>query len=364
MIIPFSSFKPLERRINKELHSAFDNVLNNSWYILGNEVDKFEKAFSDYIETKYCVGTGNGFDSLVLSLSVLNIGKGDEVIVPANTFIASALAVSQVGATPVFVEPNIETFNINPNEISKKITDKTKAIMAVHLYGQPCEIEQIKETADKNNLFLIEDCAQAHGAEYNGKKVGTFSDIAGFSFYPGKNLGALGDGGAIITDNKELALKARALGNYGSESKYKHDYLGCNSRLDEMQAAFLNVKLKYMNEITEDRKRIADIYLEQIDNPQISLPHVINAADPVWHIFGVRCKDRDRLQKYLNEKGIGTGIHYPVPIHLQNCYKDLGYKKGDFPVSEEISETELSLPLYYGMTDDEISCVINALNKF
>ena len=320
--------------------------------------------FAEFCSTKYCIGVGNGLDALMLALKALEIGAGDEVIVPSNTYIATALAVTYVGAKPAFVEPKIETFNIDPDRIEEAITDKTKAIMPVHLYGQACEMDSIMDIARKHNLKVIEDCAQAHGATYKGRRVGSFGDAAGFSFYPGKNLGALGDAGAVVTNNKELADKIRALGNYGSDYKYHHIYKGNNSRLDELQAAFLAAKLPHMDKINAERRRIADRYLREIKNDKIILPVVMDDMVPVWHIFGIRCAERDELEKYLNEKCIGTNKHYPIPMHLQECYKDLGYKEGDFPIAEEISNTELSLPMYYGMNDEEIQYVIDAINKF
>ncbi len=354
----------MERELNQELQSAFERVFNRSWYIEGAEDEAFEKAFADYTGTQYCVGVGNGLDALMLTLKALNIGEDDEVIVPSNTYIATALAVTYVGARPVFVEPDINTFNIDPDLIEAAITNKTKAIMPVHLYGQACDMDPIMSIARKHDLKIVEDCAQAHGATYNGKKIGTFSDAAGFSFYPGKNLGALGDAGAVVTNNKELADKVRALGNYGSDYKYHHIYRGNNSRLDELQAAFLSAKLPHLERMNIERRRIAGRYLAEINNPNVRLPFVPDYTVPVWHVFGIRCADRNSLEKYLDEKGISTNKHYPIPMHLQDCYKDLGFKEGDFPIAEEISKTELSIPMYYGMTDDEISYVIDAINRF
>ncbi len=364
MKIPFVSFKPMEKELDSELRGAFERVYSASWYIEGKEDAEFEKMFAEFCSTKYCIGVGNGLDALMLALKALEIGAGDEVIVPSNTYIATALAVTYVGAKPAFVEPKIETFNIDPDRIEEAITDKTKAIMPVHLYGQACEMDSIMDIARKHNLKVIEDCAQAHGATYKGRRVGSFGDAAGFSFYPGKNLGALGDAGAVVTNNKELADKIRALGNYGSDYKYHHIYKGNNSRLDELQAAFLAAKLPHMDKINAERRRIADRYLREIKNDKIILPVVMDDMVPVWHIFGIRCAERDELEKYLNEKCIGTNKHYPIPMHLQECYKDLGYKEGDFPIAEEISNTELSLPMYYGMNDEEIQYVIDAINKF
>ncbi len=364
MKIPFVSFLPMEHELDKDLRNAFERVYKRSWYINGIEDTAFEKAFADYCGTDYCVGTGNGLDALMLALKALDVGRGDEVIVPANTFIATALAVTYVGAKPVFVDVDIETFNINPSKMIEKISQKTKAIMPVHLYGQACDMEPIMDIAKKYNLYVVEDCAQAHGATYKGKKVGTFGNASGFSFYPGKNLGALGDAGAIVTNDKELANRVRVLGNYGSDYKYHHIYQGNNSRLDEMQAAFLSAKLPHLERMNEERRRIAGKYLEGIINPAVILPYVPEYAEPVWHIFGIRCRKREELEKYLDDAGIGTNKHYPIPIHLQECYKDFGFKRGDYPAAEEISETELSIPLYYGMTDDEIEYVVDRINSF
>lgn len=364
MKVPFVTFKPLEKELDKDLRDAFERVYNRSWYIEGVEDETFEKAFAEYCESKYCVGVGNGLDSLFLALKAMGIKEGDEVIVPSNTYIATALAVTYTGATPIFVEPDIRTFNIDPTKIEAAITDKTKVIMPVHLYGQACDMDPIMEVAKKYNLYVVEDCAQAHGAKYKGKVIGSFGDAAGFSFYPGKNLGALGDAGATVTNNEELAKKVRALGNYGSDYKYHHIYQGNNSRLDELQAAFLAAKLPHLNKVNAERRKIAQKYLDGINNPEIILPFVPEYAEPVWHIFGVRCDRRDELEKFLNDVGISTNKHYPIPMHLQGCYADLGFKKGDYPIAEEISETELSIPMYYGMTDEEVQYVIDRMNEF
>ncbi len=364
MNVPFVSFKPLEKELDGALRAAFERVYSRSWYIEGKEDEAFEKAFAAYCGTKCCVGTGNGLDSLLLSLKALGIKKGDEVIVPSNTYIATALAVTYCGASPVFVEPDIRTFNIDPERIEDAVNERTKAIMPVHLYGQSCDMDRIMNIAEKYGLKIIEDCAQAHGAEYKGRRVGSFGEAAGFSFYPGKNLGALGDAGAVVTDSQETADKVRALGNYGSDYKYHHILKGNNSRLDELQAAFLSAKLVSLDRVNENRRKTAARYLDGIKNPEIILPCVPQYALPVWHIFGIRCTRRDALERFLNEEGIGTNKHYPVPMHLQECYRDLGYKEGDFPVAEEISRTELSLPMYYGMTDDEIGHVIDTVNRF
>lgn len=364
MKIPFVSFLPMEKELNNEIRAAFDRVFTSSWYIEGKEDEAFEKAFAKYCGAEYCVGVGNGLDALMLALKALGVGSGDEVIVPSNTYIATALAVTYVGATPVFVEPDIDTFLIDPSLIEEKITDKTKAIMPVHLYGQACDMDAVMAIAKKHGLFVVEDCAQAHGATYKGKRVGTFGDAAGFSFYPGKNLGALGDAGAAVTNSKELADKIRALGNYGSDYKYHHIYQGNNSRLDEMQAAFLAAKLPLLDKMNEERRRIAKLYSDGIDNRKVITPVVREECVPVWHIYGVRCKDRDALEKHLNDKGIGTNKHYPIPMHMQECYKELGIPEGTLPIAEEISATELSLPMYYGMTDEQVQYVIDAVNEF
>lgn len=364
MKVPFVSFVPMEEELESGIRESFERVFNNSWYIGGDEDKKFEKAFADYCGVKYCVGVGNGLDALMLLLKALDIGKGDEVIVPSNTYIATALAVSYSGAVPVFVEPDIRTYNINPSLIESSITKKTKAIIPVHLYGQACDMAQILGIAREHDLKIIEDCAQAHGATYKGQRVGSFGDGSGFSFYPGKNLGALGDAGAVVTNNKELAEIVRNLGNYGSDYKYHHIYKGYNSRLDELQAAFLSVKLSNLDRMNEERRRIANCYLEGIKNPLIIKPFVNPDCVPVWHIFGIRCKERDSLERHLNDHGIGTNKHYPIPMHLQECYKDLGLPQGSFPIAEEISSTELSIPMYYGMKDDEIQYVIDCINSF
>ena len=364
MKIPFVSFIQMENELNDELRCAFNRVFTRSWYIKGVENETFEKAFADYCGSKYCVGVGNGLDALILALKAIGIGNGDEVIVPSNTYIATALAVTYVGGNPVFVEPNINTFNINPSLIEAAITEKTKAIIPVHLYGQACEMDPIMVVAKKYGIKVIEDCAQAHGATYKGKKVGTFGDIAGFSFYPGKNLGALGDAGAIVTNSKELADKVRILGNYGSDYKYHHIYKGNNSRLDELQAAFLSAKLPHLERMNSERRRIAKMYSDGINNSKVKTPCVIPDCVPVWHIYGIRCSERDALEKHLNEKGIGTNKHYPIPMHLQGCYKELNIQKGALPIAEEISNTELSIPMYYGMTNEEIQFVIDSINEF
>lgn len=364
MNIPFVSFKPMERELDADLRAAFERVYQRSWYIEGEEDAAFEKDFADYCGVEHCIGCGNGLDALMLALKALGVGAGDEVLVPSNTYIATALAVTYTGATPVFVEPDIRTYNIDPMRLEAALTERTKAVMPVHLYGQSCDMGPIMAFAKKHGLYVVEDCAQAHGATYNGKKIGTFGDAAGFSFYPGKNLGALGDAGATVTNNKTLADKIRALGNYGSDYKYHHVYQGNNSRLDELQAAFLSAKLPHLERMNAERRRIADRYLAEVHNEQIVLPYVLPGTEPVWHIFAIRCQKRDELTAYLAEKGISTNKHYPIPIHLQGAYASLHIPQGALPIAEEISATQLSLPMYYGMTDNEVSYVIDALNAF
>ncbi len=362
--VPWVDFQPMQDEIEDEMMEKFKDLYHKKVYIGGKELSKFENDFAKYCGTEYCVGCGNGLDALMLVLKAWGIGVGDEVIIPSNTYIATALAVTYTGAKPVFVEPIKEEFNINPNLIEEAITSKTKAIIAVHLYGQCADMDVINEIAKKHKLHVLEDAAQAHGSLYKSNRAGSLAEAAAFSFYPGKNLGALGDGGCITTNDKDLADKVRALGNYGSDFKYHHIYKGNNSRLDEIQAAFLDIKLKYLDEWNENRRQIANRYLHEIKNPKILLPITHEGNRHIYHVFGIRCADRDGLMKYLNDHGVGTNIHYPIPMHLQGAYQDLGYKKGDFPISEEISATELDLPMYYGMSKEQVDSVIELLNKF
>lgn len=365
MNVPFSTFKPMHNEIREELNSAYEKVLDKSNFIQGNECKKFEEEFAEYCGVKYCVGVATGLDALMLILKAMNIGESDEVIVPSNTYIATALAVSYTGAKPVFVEPEIETFNIDASKIEEKITNSTKAIIAVHLQGRTADMDAINAIAKKHNLKVIEDAAQAHGAKYKGRIAGSLGNAAGFSFYPGKNLGALGDAGCVTTNDKELADKIRALGNYGSDYKYHHIYKGVNSRLDEIQAAFLRVKLPYLDKWNKDRQKTAKKYLEGIINPLIKLPLFTSEDyEHIYHVFVIRCDRRDELEEYLNKNGIGTVKHYPIPMHEQECYKDLGIKHGELPIAEEISKTVLSIPMYYGMKDEEVNYVIDMINKF
>ena len=364
MKIPWVSFSPMQRIIEKEIKGKFNEMYEKSIYIQGDEYHKFNEEFAKYCGVKYAIGVGNGLDALMLILRAYDIGVGDEVIVPSNTFIATALAVTYVGAMPIFVEPCLDDFNINPALIEEKITSKTKAIIAVHLYGQCADMDEINRIAKKHNLIVIEDAAQAHGALYKGKKAGALGDAAGFSFYPGKNLGALGDGGMVTTNNEEIARKVAYLSCYGSDYKYHHILKGVNSRLDEIQCGFLSIKLKYLDEWNKDRNKTANRYLNEIKNPKLVLPIVKENNYHVWHVFAIRSKYRDELEKYLNDLGIGTNKHYPTPMHLQGAYRDLNIAKGELPLAEEISATELSIPMYYGMSEEEVNYVIDALNKF
>jgi dTDP-4-amino-4,6-dideoxygalactose transaminase len=356
MKIPFVSFSEVNQKIKPEILTAFESFFDSGWYILGDRVKDFEKEYATFNQVSRCVGISNGLDALHIALKVLGIGIGDEVIIPSNTYIATALAVSYVGATPIFVEPNLNTYNIDPSKIEAAITSKTKAIMPVHLCGQACEMEAIMEIAKKHNLKVIEDNAQAQGATFKGKLTGSWGDINGTSFYPGKNLGALGDAGAITTNSEELANEASILRNYGSEKKYHNEVVGHNMRLDECQAAFLSVKLKSLKEWTLQRQEIANWYFEALkDIAHIILPATAMDATHVYHTFVIRTENRDRLQEYLTNNGIGTLIHYPIPPHLQKAYQSLGYKKGDFPIAEKIADTCLSLPMWPGMTQEMVT---------
>lgn len=346
-----------------EFENKAINVLRSGWYILGNEVSSFEQEFAEYTGAKYCVGLASGLDALWISVKLLGIGVGDEVIVQGNTYIASVMGITINGATPIFVEPD-EYYGIDPDRIEEKITEKTKAIMVVHLYGNASKMDKIVNICKKYNLKLIEDCAQSHGAFFDGKMTGTFGDVGCFSFYPSKNLGAFGDAGAIITNDENLAKEFKIYRNYGSEKRYYNKVVGANSRLDEIQAGLLRVRLSHMHELTEERKKIANRYLKEISNPHLVLPKLREGSTCVWHQFVIRCNERDRLIEYLNEKGIGTIIHYPIPPHLAEAYQHLGHKEGDFPITENYAKTVLSIPMYNGMTDEEQTYVIDALNNF
>jgi dTDP-4-amino-4,6-dideoxygalactose transaminase len=364
MHIPFASFEFMHNELQNEIQKSIGDVVKSNWFIRGQKVEEFEAAFAEYCGAKYCVGCGNGLDALYLLLRAFDVGEGDEVIVPSNTFIATALAVTYTGALPVLVEPDMETYTLDTSLIEAKITDKTKAIIAVHLYGQTANMDEINDIAKKHGLIVIEDAAQAHGATYKEKRAGNLGDAAGFSFYPGKNLGAMGDAGAVTTNDSKIAEKVRALANYGSDYKYHHIYAGNNSRLDEIQAAILLVKLQNLDKWNTYRQKVADQYLEGIKNKKVILPSVKRDRSHVWHIFALRMKERNNFEKYLNSQGIGTTIHYPTPIHLQNAYKNLNLKKGILPIAEEISDTEISIPMYYGISDEEINYIINIINQY
>lgn len=364
MKINFLDMEPMHSRIKQEVMVAVERVYDSNWFILGEEVETFQNEFANYCNTKYCVGVGNGLEALHLILRAYDIGEGDDVIVPSNTYIATALAVSYAGATPTLVEPDERTYNINPKLIEDAITDKTKAIIAVHLYGQPSDMDAINEIAKKHDLKVIEDAAQAHGALYKGRKVGSLGDAAGFSFYPGKNLGALGDAGAITTNDRDLVEKIRKLRNYGSNKKYYHEYKGYNSRLDEIQAAVLNVKLKYLDEWNYERNEIARKYLEWLKNTPLKLPYVPSWANPVWHLFVLRTKDRTDLRQFLAKNEIETLIHYPIPIHLQLAYNELQYKSMELSLTERLSNEILSIPIWIGLNDGKVKYISDKIKEF
>ena len=347
----------------KEFEDKALEVLRSGWYVLGKEVSSFEQEFASYTGAKHCVGVGNGLDALWIAFRVLGIGKGDEVIVQGNTYIASVMGITINGATPVFVEPNMYN-NIDADKIEEKITDKTKAILVVHLYGQCSEMSKIIAIAKKHNLRVVEDCAQSHGAMENGKQCGTFGDIGCFSFYPSKNLGAFGDGGAITTNDDDLAQKVRVFRNYGSEKRYYNMVVGTNSRLDEMQAGLLRVRLSHLDEVTKERQDICNRYLNQLKNENIELPQVYDGVTTVWHQFVIRVKNRQALIDYLDEREIGTIVHYPIPPYLAEAYKDLNIPRGSLPITEKYADEVLSLPLYNGMTKEELDYVINMINDW
>lgn len=361
-MVKFLDLQKINERYRTEIDENIKNVLDSGWYILGKKVETFENNFAKYCGVKHCISVANGLDALRLIIKAYGFGEGDEIIVPSNTYIASILAISDNGCTPVLVEPDINTYNINPDLIEEKITPKTKAIMVVHLYGQAVEMEHVWALAKKYDLKIIEDSAQAHGAIYNDKRTGNLGDVSGFSFYPGKNLGCLGDGGAVTTNDDELAQKIRGLRNYGSEIKYENLYKGVNSRLDEIQAAVLNVKLKYLDEDNQRRREIALYYLENIKNPAIVLPETKNALSHVWHLFVVRTNKRDELQKYLADNDIQTIIHYPIAPHKQQAYAE--WNDLSYPISEKIHSEILSLPISPVMTQSEIQKVVQVINNW
>lgn len=364
MNVPFTSFEYIHNEIQTEIQTAVMEVIKSNWFIRGNKNEIFEKEFANYCEVNYCVGCGNGLDSLYLLLKAYDIKSGDEVIIPSNTFIATALAVIYVGAIPVFVEPRIDTYTIDTEKIEEKITKKTKAIIPVHLYGQAADMDEINFIARKYRLIVIEDAAQAHGTRYKGKKVGSLADAAGFSFYPGKNLGAMGDAGAITTNDKKIAEKVRTISNYGSDYKYHHKFLGNNSRLDEIQAAILSIKLKKLDKWNCFRKNIANRYQKEITNQKILKPVNNQNSTHVWHIFALRSENRDKLREYLKDRGIETLIHYPIPIYLQEAYKEVHKTQEALPIADLLSNTEISIPMYYGMKTEEIDYVIDMINMY
>ena len=351
------------QKYQQEFEEKALSVLRSGWYVLGNEVKTFEERFAEYTGASYCVGLASGLDALWIGCKMLGIGPGDEVIVQANTYIASVMGISMNGATPVFTEPDAY-FQIDADKIEEKITEKTKAIMVVHLYGHVADMDKIVSLCKKYNLKLIEDCAQSHGATYKGKMTGTFGDVGCFSFYPSKNLGAFGDAGALVTNDPKIAEETRIYRNYGSEKRYYNKVVGANSRLDELQAGLLNVRLSHMDEITEERKRLCANYTNKLCNPSIYLPKERENTSTVWHQYVIRCDRREELIAYLNEKQIGTIIHYPIPPHLSEAYQYLGHKKGEFPITENYADTVLSIPLYNGMTEEEQQYVIDAINAF
>lgn len=362
-MIKFLDLKRVNERFRAEMDAAVKRVLDSGWYLLGKEVEAFEQEFAAYCGTKHCVGVANGLDALTLILKAYGFDPGDEIIVPANTFIATLLAVSANGCTPVLVEPDWNTRLIDVNKIESAVTPRTKAIMVVHLYGRAVDMEKVWEVAKRHNLKVIEDSAQAHGAKYQGVRCGNLGDASGFSFYPGKNLGCLGDGGAVTTNDKELVTKIRAIRNYGSDYKYHHIYKGMNSRLDEIQAAFLRVKLPHLDEDNARRREIAGRYVREITNPHIELPLLPTDPDGhVWHVFAVTCTERDRLLKHLEKCGIQTNIHYPTPPHHQGAYREL--KNQSFPISERMHREIVSLPMSPALSDEEVTKVVEAVNEF
>lgn len=361
-MIKFLDLYKINERFRKEIDNKIKEVLDSGWYILGKQDEEFEKLYADYCNVKHCISCANGLDALTLIIKAYGFSCGDEIIVSANTYIASILSISQNGCVPILVEPDINTYNINPNLIEEKITEKTKAIMVVHLYGQAVQMDKIWTLAKKYNLKIIEDSAQAHGALYQDKRTGNLGDVSGFSFYPGKNLGCIGDGGCITTNDDELAQKIKALRNYGSHIKYHNLYQGSNSRLDEIQAAILSVKLLGLDKDNERRKEISKYYRENIKNSKIILPKCYDEKSHVWHIFAIRTTARDELQEYLKENDIQTLIHYPIPPHKQPAYKE--WNNLCYPITEEIHKTILSIPISPVMEDDEVNKVTEIINGF
>jgi len=347
----------------EEFEAKALEVLRSGWYILGNEVKAFEKEFAEYTGAKYCVGLASGLDALWIAFKILGIGQGDEVIVQGNTYIASVMGITMNGATPIFVEPD-EYYNIDASKIEQRITERTKAILVVHLYGQASNMAPIVQLCKKYNLKLVEDCAQSHGASFDGKKTGTFGDIGCFSFYPSKNLGAFGDGGAIVTNDAKIAEDVRVFRNYGSEKRYYNKVVGANSRLDEIQAGLLRVRLGHLEELAKEKEHICKRYINELNNELIELPKIREGATHIWHQFVIRSDYRDKLMEYLERNNIGTIIHYPIPPHLSEAYAYLGMKAGDLPITEKYANSVLSIPLYNGMTKEEQDYVIDVINRF
>lgn len=363
MKVPQSRLDRGFEKYQQEYEDKALSVLRSGWYILGSELELFEKEFADYTGAKYCRGLASGLDALWIAFRVLGVGKGDEVLVQGNTYIASVMGITINGATPVFIEPDGYDL-IDADKLEASITENTKAILVVHLYGQASNMDKIMKIANKYNLKVVEDCAQSHGAMFNGKMTGTFGDIGCFSFYPSKNLGAFGDAGAIVTDDPYLAEEVRVIRNYGSEKRYYNRVVGANSRLDEIQAGFLRVKLAHLQELTKERERIAGRYLDEINNDLLMLPRVYPGATHVWHQFVIHSKYRNDIKQYLEAHEIGSIIHYPIPPHLQVAYGYLGHKEGEFPITERYAKEVLSLPIFNGMTDEEQSYVIETINQF
>lgn len=365
MIIPFVSFKHMHNPIKAEIMKAFEEFYDSNWYVLGERVNQFELAYSFFNQVKYTIGVSNGLDAIFIALKTIGIGDGDEVLVPSNTYIATWLAVSYTGATPIPVEPDLVTYNINPKLIEASITNKTKVIIPVHLYGQCCQMNEIMNIAKKYNLFVIEDNAQAQGASFQNQLSGSFGHINATSFYPGKNLGALGDAGAITTNSDELYSKSNVIRNYGSEKKYYNEVKGINSRLDELQAAILDVKLLHLNEWNSERVELAAKYNQVLSEiPELTLPLLSPNCTHVYHLYVIRTQERDALQAYLAKHGIGTLIHYPIPPHLQKAYAEMNFKEGQFPIAEKIANTSLSLPLYPGLKHSELEFVAGTIRSF
>lgn len=362
--VPFVDLKSNYLPHKRDIDLAIQNVIDSTSFILGPAVKEFENNFANFCDAKYCVGVDSGFSALELGIRALGLGEGDEIITPVNSYIASSSAIAITGAKPIWVDADPKTYNIDISQIESKITKKTRAIMPVHLYGQPADMDEILAIAKRHNLFVVEDACQAHGASYKGRKVGGVGDFAAFSFYPGKNLGAFGDAGAITTNSLELATKVRGMRNYGQKEKYHHVYLALNRRIDSIQAAILNVKLKYLSGTNEKRMKAALIYSKLLKGLPLTLPQIASDRSHVFHIYAIQTEKRDKLIKFLIKNGIETGIHYPIPIHLQKAYENMNFKKGDFPITEMISDRIISLPMFPEITDDQISFVTGKIKEF